>query len=135
MKLRTRLRSDGTLSDEPIFFYPADPETGKPFEPGDDGRPSVGVRLRYIGVEELRGLAAQYTKRSVDPDTKGWVEVPNHAAFADAVCLAAIQDWWGFETADGQPVPCTNQTKLFVFDLSARREIQYLATRMCERIA
>jgi len=127
-RLKARVNRDGTVSDDPIWYYPIDPETGKPFE-GDGDRPGVGIRLRHIPPAEYRQLVQTHTTRVVDPDTKALIERVDNAALADAACTLAIQEWYGIEAADGGPLPCLDGIKSAVLDIVSRAEVQYLATR------
>lgn len=127
--LRTRIRGDGTLSDAPIFFYPLDPETGKPFDGDTPEKPGVGIQLRHIPPPEHQDIVQASTRHRLDPETKAWTETIDHVAISNTVCQTAIVAWWGLDTEDGAPLLCSDEAKRLFVIPRWRSEIQWLALR------
>ena len=127
-RLRARIRG-GTIIDDPIWYFPTDPETGKPFEGDAPDKPGVGIRLRYIPPTEYRRIIQESTRRTIDVDTKQWVELIDNALVADTVCKLAVEEWYGIEDANGDPLACRPDIVLLALDIQMRAEVQYRATR------
>jgi len=128
-RLKARVKQDGSASDEPIWYHPNDPETGKPFEGGVDGRPGVGFKLRHVTPTEYRRVVQEHTSRFVDPETKIWTEKVDNPGVGDEICRRAVVDWWGIEASDGGELPYRIDYVLAVLDIVSRADVQYLSTR------
>lgn len=126
-----RLNADGSKPAlTPIEYYPIDLETGRPYA-GDepDGRPGVGFVLQYLAPDVVQQLRKSHTKPTLDELTGAIREVFDETGHSDAFMQLAIVDWWGFDGADGVPLPCTDATKIIVPDMLMRGEIRWRSTR------